>query len=181
MDPNNTHEVIFWDNLYKLRPWLSKYFLWIPYESIMLSMDISIYINISTRYIYLLENKNGHWSMKLNKEHDEPCMFSSSYGEKFDRAAEVCFYIMFKVRCHEINLLHKKGRPNKSILHCILCSNFLWRKRWRCVHVGYDSGHKTAETLLIFSIIYNEIGQMTLFSDTAAVSLLKVYGCRHIV
>ena len=22
MDPNNTHEVIFWDNLYKLRPWL---------------------------------------------------------------------------------------------------------------------------------------------------------------
>ena len=25
MDPNNTHEVIFWDNLYKLRPWL---FLW---------------------------------------------------------------------------------------------------------------------------------------------------------
>ena len=25
MDPNNTHEVIFWDNLYKLRPWLSKY------------------------------------------------------------------------------------------------------------------------------------------------------------
>ena len=24
MDPNNTHEVIFWDNLYKLRPWLNK-------------------------------------------------------------------------------------------------------------------------------------------------------------
>ena len=24
MDPNNTHEVIFWDNLYKLRPWLSQ-------------------------------------------------------------------------------------------------------------------------------------------------------------
>ena len=23
MDPNNTHEVIFWDNLYKLRPWLN--------------------------------------------------------------------------------------------------------------------------------------------------------------
>ena len=23
MDPNNTYEVIFWDNLYKLRPWLS--------------------------------------------------------------------------------------------------------------------------------------------------------------
>ena len=22
MDPNNTHEVIFWDNLYKLGPWL---------------------------------------------------------------------------------------------------------------------------------------------------------------
>ena len=22
MDPNNTHEVIFLDNLYKLRPWL---------------------------------------------------------------------------------------------------------------------------------------------------------------
>ena len=22
MDPNNTHEVIFCDNLYKLRPWL---------------------------------------------------------------------------------------------------------------------------------------------------------------
>ena len=22
MDPNNNHEVIFWDNLYKLRPWL---------------------------------------------------------------------------------------------------------------------------------------------------------------
>ena len=22
MDPNNTHKVIFWDNLYKLRPWL---------------------------------------------------------------------------------------------------------------------------------------------------------------
>ena len=22
MDPNNTREVIFWDNLYKLRPWL---------------------------------------------------------------------------------------------------------------------------------------------------------------
>ena len=101
-------------------------------------------------------------------------MFSSSYSAKFDRAAEVCFYIMFKVRCHyfiqEINLLHKKGRPNKSILHCI--SNFLWRKRGRCVHVGY-SGHKTAEMLLIFSIIYNEIVYMTLSSDTAAVSLLK--------
>ena len=25
MDPNNTHEVIFWDNLYKLRPWLVTY------------------------------------------------------------------------------------------------------------------------------------------------------------
>ena len=25
MDPNNTHEVIFWDNLYKLRPWLYKF------------------------------------------------------------------------------------------------------------------------------------------------------------
>ena len=25
MDPNNTHEVIFWDNLYKLRPWLIKF------------------------------------------------------------------------------------------------------------------------------------------------------------
>ena len=24
MDPNNTHEVIFLDNLYKLRPWLTK-------------------------------------------------------------------------------------------------------------------------------------------------------------
>ena len=26
MDPNNTHEVIFWDNLYKLRPWLVKHY-----------------------------------------------------------------------------------------------------------------------------------------------------------
>ena len=78
--------------------------------------------------------------------------------------AEVCFYIMFKVRCHyfiqEINMLHKKDRPNKSILHCMLCWNFefpLTASR-RCVHVGYCSGLKTAETLLIFSIIYNEIG-----------------------
>ena len=23
MDPNNAHEVIFWDNLFKLRPWLT--------------------------------------------------------------------------------------------------------------------------------------------------------------
>ena len=38
-------------------------------------------------------------------------------------------------------------------------SNFLWRKRRRCVHVGF-SGHKTAETLLIFSIIYNEVGMV---------------------
>ena len=77
--------------------------------------------------------------------------------------AEVCFYIMFKVRCHyfiqEINMLHKKGRPNKSILHCMLCWNFEFplTARRRCVHVGY-SGLKTTETLLIFSIIYNEIG-----------------------
>ena len=70
--------------------------------------------------------------------------------------AEVCFYIMFKVRCHyfiqEINMLHKKGRHNKSILHCMLCWNFefpLTACR-RCVHVGY-SGLKTAETLLIFN------------------------------
>ena len=95
----------------------------IPYVNIMLSMYISI-------YIYLLE-----WSLvnsrKLNKEHNYPCMFSSSYSsysEKFDTAAEVCFNNMFKVRCHyfiqEINLLHKEGMPNKSILHCILCWNF---------------------------------------------------------
>ena len=42
---------------------------------------------------------------------------------KFERAAEVCFYIMFKVRCHyfiqEINLLHKKGRPKNPF-----CWNF---------------------------------------------------------
>ena len=42
-----------------------------------------------------------------------------SYGAKFYRAAEVCFYIMFKVRClyfiQEISLLHKKGSPNSDV------------------------------------------------------------------
>ena len=31
MDPNNTHEVIFWDNLYKLRPWLIN---WLKYDDL---------------------------------------------------------------------------------------------------------------------------------------------------
>ena len=120
------------------------------------------------KYLYLLDIYiSSRMVIKLNKEHNEPCMFSSSYSAKFDRAAEVYFYIMFKVRCHyfiqEINLLHKKAglinmiNPFRTVWYCAGISNFLWQKRQRCVHVGY-SGHKTAETLLIFSIICNEVG-----------------------
>ena len=102
--------------------------------SIKLSMYISIYIYISTRYIYLLA-----WplvnSRKLNiKENNEPCMFSSSYSAKFDRAVEVCFHIMFKARYHyfiQENLfltcfIKKAGLINPfCTVYCAGISNFL--------------------------------------------------------
>ena len=105
------------------------FFLFAKAESVF-SLNTKCKYNAVNVYTvsYNLYTCNGHWSRKLNKEHNEPCMWSSSYRAKFDRAAEVCFYIMFKVRCHyfiqEINLLHKKGRPNKSILQCMLCWHF---------------------------------------------------------
>ena len=44
MDPNNPHEVIFWDNLYKLRPWLSA-----GRDKNEVIMNVSIFVKVNSQ------------------------------------------------------------------------------------------------------------------------------------
>ena len=64
MDPNNTHEVIFWDNLYKLRPWLMNKIL----------CQMSVFILIFATYqneIMHVENKCANVNKKELEKHQE--------------------------------------------------------------------------------------------------------------
>ena len=43
MDPNNTHEVIFWDNLYKLRPSLLNEYILLNVQLITAVGDFALF------------------------------------------------------------------------------------------------------------------------------------------
>ena len=79
MDPNNTHGVIFWDNLYKLRPWLTE---------MLKSFETCQSFSVKSNKFVSLNNKK----VKFCARGSDPCFFEDACRNDTARGHDIALF-----------------------------------------------------------------------------------------